>query len=192
VKIQDIRYGTSVKCNSESNGIPVLRIPNVVNGLNFDDLKYTSLIIEELERFQINEGDVLFVRTNGNKDYVGRTVVFPKVNEPHVFASYLIKVKLNIERISPQFFNYELALSKLKNQILNNVKTSAGQYNLNTEGIKSLKIVLPSMVEQEKITSVLSNVDELIQKQQMNKLKFENLKKGLMQQLLTGKIRVKV
>jgi len=46
--------------------------------------------------------------------------------------------------------------------------------------------------EQQQIASILSKVDELIQKQQNNKSNLENLKKGLMQKLLTGKIRVKV
>jgi len=52
--------------------------------------------------------------------------------------------------------------------------------------------MLSSISEQQKIASILSKVDELIHKQQNNKANLENLKKGLMQQLLTGKIRVKV
>ena len=58
--------------------------------------------------------------------------------------------------------------------------------------IKSLKLSIPPLKEQLKISSILSNVDELIQKQERDKYTLENLKKGLMEQLLTGKIRVKV
>jgi type I restriction enzyme S subunit len=189
--IEDIRYGTSIKCSSRPNGIPILRIPNIVKGLNFDDLKYASLTKEELKRLQVDEGDILFVRTNGNKEYVGRTITFPKMDTPHAFASYLIKVKLSKGKVNPYFFNYQLRLSRLKNQILNNIKTSAGQYNLNAEGIKALNIVLPSLKEQQKIASIISKVDELIHIQLIYMSKIKGLKTGLMQNLLTGKIRVK-
>ena len=50
---------------------------------------------------------------------------------------------------------------------------------------------LKDLDEQQKIASILSSVDSKIQKQQDYKSKLENLKKGLMQKLLTGQIRVK-
>ena len=54
------------------------------------------------------------------------------------------------------------------------------------------KILIPPLNEQQKIASILSNVDSQIYKQQEYKSKLKSLKKGLMQKLLTGQIRVKV
>jgi len=62
---------------------------------------------------------------------------------------------------------------------------------LNTSVIKSLSIKLPPIPEQQKIVTILLNIDAEIQKQKRNKSNLEFLKKGLMQKLLTGKIRVK-
>ena len=59
------------------------------------------------------------------------------------------------------------------------------------EDLEHLKVALPPLSEQQKIASILSNVDSLIQVQQKHKSKLENHKKGLMQILLTGRIRVK-
>jgi len=56
---------------------------------------------------------------------------------------------------------------------------------------KDLKFDLPSLPEQKQIVKILSNLDSLIQKQKQIKLNFKNHKKWLMQNLLTGKIRVK-
>ncbi|ACL69203.1 restriction modification system DNA specificity domain protein [Halothermothrix orenii H 168] len=58
--------------------------------------------------------------------------------------------------------------------------------------IKNLIIPLPPLQEQKKIASILSSVDEKIQKEQEYREKLEELKKGLMQKLLTGEVRVKV
>lgn len=58
--------------------------------------------------------------------------------------------------------------------------------------ISNLRIPLPSLNEQKKIASILSEVDERIEMYKTKKEKLKELKKGLMQKLLTGKIRVKV
>ena len=53
-----------------------------------------------------------------------------------------------------------------------------------------IKVIIPSIGEQEKIVSILLEVDKKIEEYENKKQKLEELKKGLMQQLLTGRIRV--
>ena len=55
-----------------------------------------------------------------------------------------------------------------------------------------MKIFVPSLFEQKQITSILSNIDSQINKEKLQKSNLELLKKGLMQKLLPGQIRVKV
>jgi type I restriction enzyme S subunit len=66
------------------------------------------------------------------------------------------------------------------------------KYVFKLEQWLKLFMPIPPIKEQQKIASILSNVDSQIQKQQEYKSKLESLKKGLMQKLLTGQIRVKV
>lgn len=66
------------------------------------------------------------------------------------------------------------------------------QSNLNLEFVKLLKIPCPPLQEQKKIAQMLSNIDYYIEKCQHHKIQLIGLKRGLMQKLLTGKIRVKV
>jgi type I restriction enzyme S subunit len=58
--------------------------------------------------------------------------------------------------------------------------------------LEKFKVSLPPLPEQKQIASILSNVDTQIQKEKLHKSNLERLKKGLMQKLLTGQIRVKV
>jgi type I restriction enzyme S subunit len=58
-------------------------------------------------------------------------------------------------------------------------------------GMEKLLIKLPSLKEQQKIADILSSVDEKLEVLLEKKVNYQELKQGLMQQLLTGKIRVK-
>ena len=82
----------------------------------------------------------------------------------------------------------------LQNQYekLRNISQGSNQGGLNLKIINDYKILIPLIVEQQKIASILSNIDSLIQSQRNNKEKLEHLKKSLMQKLLTGKVRVKI
>ena len=184
--IEDVRYGTSVKCTSESIGVPILRIPNVINGtIDFQDLKYATLSEEHVEKYKLRNGDMLFIRTNGNREYVGRSAIFDENTRAYAFASYLIRVKLKSNRIIPHFANIQFSIPVLKKQLFNNAKTSAGQYNINTQGLKSLKVLIPPLTMQERILSNISNIIKNIQTQCEYRASLQLLKRGLMQKLLT-------
>ena len=77
--------------------------------------------------------------------------------------------------------------------LLRNFAHGTQQPGLNLDIIKKFKIVIPTnILEQQKIASILSEVDAYIQSNQQYKEKLIKLKKGLMQKLLTGQIRVKL
>ena len=68
----------------------------------------------------------------------------------------------------------------------------SGQPNISQDFLKKFKIPFPPYPEQQKIASILSNLDLLIQQEKQYKEKLEKIKRGLMQQLLTGQTRVEV
>ena len=80
------------------------------------------------------------------------------------------------------------------NQFIKNtyVKTGTTVESIDFSGFKQYKIALPPLEEQKKIAAILLSVDEDIEGYEQEKAKYEELKKGLMQQLLTGNKRVKV
>ena len=70
-----------------------LRIPNIIHGnIDFEDLKYAVLPDSDIQRYGLREGDIIFIRTNGNREYVGRCAVYHQNSNIHAFASYLIRV----------------------------------------------------------------------------------------------------
>ena len=75
--------------------------------------------------------------------------------------------------------------------IIRNLSNDGSQKNLNLQLIKNIEIVLPPLLEQQKIAEILSMWDVAIEKQTLLIEKLELRKRGLMQQLLTGKKRLK-
>lgn len=160
----ETRYGTSQKCHTEPLGVPILRIPNVAAGsVNFDPLKYCELSDEELRRIQLAPGDLLFVRTNGSRDLVGRCAVFePRMVEETVgFASYLIRVRLDPRQVLPRYLAYFLNSTKGREEINQRRRTSAGQFNINSENLRSISFPVPPVQEQSRLIAMMEERDQL-------------------------------
>lgn len=68
----------------------------------------------------------------------------------------------------------------------------SGQPGINAEEYKGYKFPLPTIKEQQKIESILSEADAKIEKERLYRDKLQSLKKGLMEDLLTGKVQVKL
>ena len=100
-------------------------------------------------------------------------------------------INLNTSRINKVFFYYFLQTHQIKLFYLKEL-TGTTIANLSLKSIRKTPTVLPSNEEQQKIADILSEADAKIEKEQTQKTQLETLKKGLMQQLLTGKKRVKV
>ncbi len=94
------------------------------------------------------------------------------------------------EKVDPKYlFYYYLNFGE---KIVFNVAQGTKQQNLSEDVLKFIKMPIPPITEQKIIVQILVNADSKIQFQQQYKSNLENLKKGLMQKLLTGQIRVKV
>jgi type I restriction enzyme S subunit len=188
----DVRYGTSKASSDRGWGNPVLRIPNVVGDrLSLGDLAFVELPPAEVDRLRLQDGDLLLVRTNGNPNYVGRSVVFCRPDErTWVYASYLIRVRLN-DGLMPDFLNVFLGTERGRRELLRRVTTSAGNHNINSNSIRLISLPAPdSRRAQDRIVQLAdacrSHVDALQKKGNA----LEQLKKSLMDDLLTGRVRV--
>lgn len=82
------RYGSSSKTNDDVSGVPVLRMGNIQDGkLDYDNLKYLPQDHKEFPELLLNDGDLLFNRTN-SAELVGKTAVYRDIGKPVSYASY--------------------------------------------------------------------------------------------------------
>lgn len=152
----DYGYGTSTKCEYGAPGVPVLRIPNVQNGeVDLSDLKHAVDASLDLSKLFVAPTDLLFVRTNGSRDLIGRAAVVRESMEV-AFASYLIRFRL-LPDVSPDWVRVVVSSPLWRRHLENAAASSAGQYNLSARVLARLPIPMPDAKGQREI---LTKLDE--------------------------------
>ena len=94
------------------------------------------------------------------------------------------------ELVIPEFIYYQTLTHRFRGNGEANMSGSAGQKRVPTEFVRSYPILLPPLREQQKITDVLKACDEHLDTLREMTAQFREEKRGLMQQLLTGAVRV--
>jgi type I restriction enzyme S subunit len=183
-QLADFRYGTSAKCHTEVNGLPVLRIPNVLHGdINLLDLKHADLQDAEIQRLVLLSNDILFVRTNGNREYVGRCAVFD-LQDQYLFASYLIRARLDVSRLNPWFLTSFLRSDWGRKVLSPLIRTTAGQSNISVDGLKRILLPVPPVEVQNHFATIIGQTRLIAGKQascsSMVDSVFDNLLNGLL------------
>lgn len=149
-----LTYDSSRK--SELTGkIPVLRMGNIQESkIVWNDLKYSS-DEAEIEKYKLENGDVLFNRTN-SPELVGKTAIY-RNERPAIYAGYIIKIKTN-DKLNSEFLN--LCLNTIDaREWCNKVKTDGvSQSNINAQKLAEFIISTPSIVEQNEIVRRVENL----------------------------------
>ncbi len=182
------QYGLS--CASSSDGeTPMLRMNNILDGkLITSNLVYVSLSPKALKVFRLNKGDLLFNRTN-SYDLIGKTALFDREDD-FVCASYLIRFTLDQSKVIPSFVNYFFNTEKSRTYLRKLATQGVSQSNINPTTLKRrFVLIIPPLSEQKQIVTILSSWDTAIEQTAKLIAAKVQLKKGLMQQLLTGKKR---
>lgn len=182
----DVQYGLNL-ASSETGNIPMLRMNNIVNGEMTDTpLVYVSLESQLLQQYELEEGDILFNRTN-SMDLVGKVGIFKLVGK-YVFASYLIRIKVSKEN-NPYYVNMALNSHPIQCSLRSKATPAVSQANINSKSLRHTNILVPKdKQEQDSIVAKIDSIDHILLKEQDKTKKLERLKKSLMQNLLTGKV----
>lgn len=187
----EVRYGTSKKTDSDPNGVPVLRMGNIMEGrLLFDNLKYLPRGHEEFPDLLLELGDLLFNRTN-SWELVGKTAIYKGNPKPCSFASYLIRVRFNYQ-IHPDFFSFFINSVYGRQWISSVVSQQVGQANVNGTKLQALTVPLPPAEEQKAIVEEaerrLSVIEETEANIEAELRRAERLRQSVLKQAFSGKL----
>ncbi|CAM3616643.1 type I restriction endonuclease subunit S [Psychrobacter glaciei] len=160
--------------------------------IDTDNLDYVNIDVDEKQN-TVQFGDVFFTTSSETPEEVGMSsVLLKKTKEPIYLNSFCFGFRLfEIDKIAPAFIGYILRSSHVRRKIAI-LAQGATRYNLSKVQLLKISIALPSLEEQQKIATVLTNADKEIELFEQQLADLQQEKKALMQVLLTGKKRVTV
>ena len=159
---------------------------------SFEKLAKVSLVTDPTSDCLLQNGDIVFVRSNGSKELVGRNLlVYP--NDAKVsYSGFCIRYRMRDTKLTiPEYLNFILDSGVLKKK-LRKENQGSNINNLNQDILSELIVALPvDRNEQNGILQVLKLQDKVIELKEKRLAEKQRQKKYLMQQLLTGKKRLK-
>ena len=181
-------YGINAPAVEFSDDLPAyLRITDIDENGNYTINKRASVGDPNYEQFILKNGDIVFARTGAT---VGKTYLYKPADGTLVFAGFLIRFRTNEKLLFSQHLKYFTETKQYWDWV-KTVSMRSGQPGINAEEYATLKIPLPPFPEQKAIAQILSTWDKAIHQTEQLITQKEQGKKWLMQQLLTGKKRLK-
>jgi len=176
----------------DENGIVQIRMNNVTtDGLLILDSYLKVPVPDNVNDWILEDGDFLFNNTN-SYDLVGKSTIFKGVPFPCTFSNHFTRIRFRNNLVLPEIILYHFLILWEKGYFKSVAIRHVGQSAVHTKYLLKLKLPLPPLPEQQKIAEILSTVDKRLVLLRNKKEKMERIKKGLMNDLLTGKRRVKV
>lgn len=157
----------------------------------FSTLKFSGDMPEDL---LLQNGDIVFVRSNGSKELVGRSVLIDNVDYPLTYSGFCIRMRNLRQDIALNEFLLYCFWSHDFRQNLNRDSRGSNINNLNQELLSKLEVALPSLETQREIVQYLDqkceSIENAIQKKQRIAEKLLDYKKSLIYEVVTGKREV--
>ena len=172
-------------------GYKVSRIESIASGkINYQRVAQVGLTKEQKEKYRLNPGDILFSHIN-SVEHIGKTAYYDDAEELY-HGMNLLRLVPDTSEINPRYLHYLLTLGSVRDYFRLRCKKSVNQASLNQGDVYSLEISVPPLPEQRAIADRLSAVDAVIEKNEAALVQLKTLKRGMMRDLLSGRVRVKM
>jgi type I restriction enzyme S subunit len=175
---------------SDAVEVAYLRVANVQDGyLDLSEVKTVKIPPSHVSKYLLEDGDVL-MNEGGDFDKLGRGTIWGGEVEDCCHQNHVFKVRAHRSKLFPEYLAYWSASSFGKSYFIMNSKQSTNLASINSSQLKKFPVLVQSLDEQEKILGKLMAIDGNISKLELDIDKNKRIKKGLMQDLLTGKIKI--
>jgi type I restriction enzyme S subunit len=181
------QYGINAAAVPYSDKLPVyIRITDITEYGQYAPNPRVCVQASDVSGYFLADGDLVVARTGAS---VGKSYRYRIADGPLVFAGFLIRIRPNAQQLNPRFLEGYVACEKYWNWV-RLMSMRSGQPGINGNEYAQLPIVLPSIAEQTAIATVLSDMDTEIESLESKLAKAREVKQGMMQELLTGRIRL--
>lgn len=175
-------FRNGVNYNKSSFGVGV-KVVGVSNFQDYTKPRYADLdqINPEgivTERNILRDGDIVFVRSNGNRELIGRSLFIEQPPEEITHSAFTIRLRFTAPEVHPKFYAYSFRTPLIR-QALTAQGGGTNINNLNQDILNDLKVPFPPLQVQRRIAGILSAYDELIENNQQRIKILEEMARSL-------------
>lgn len=162
------------------SGIPLILVKNIKNGkIDVTNIPYvTEKDAQRLAKYRVKEGDIVFSRVGR----VGSSALIEKEHEGWLISGQTLRIRFNNPIINPKYINYFFQSDVFSN-ILSKEILGMTRDSINTTILSEISVLVPTLSEQEKIISIISRIDNLIELYDKIIQRTIKLKTNFMQQI---------
>ena len=166
--IGELKNGMNFNKNESGYNIHILGVGDFGNLFQIDDTDYLqtiSLNSNPSEEYILKNEDIVFVRSNGNKNLVGRCVLIHVGDEPCSFSGFCIRFRKSTKEVDACYLTYFLKTEESRRKLVGN---GANISNLNQKVLNEFVVSYPSMQEQQSIVATLDSLKSKVDRLQEN------------------------
>lgn len=182
-------FGSNLKSSDyTSDGVRVIQLQNIGDGEFIGDSEvFTSFEkAEELVSCNIYPNEIILSKMG---DPVARACIIPNDHDRYLMCSDGIRLAVNKRENDSYFICHYINSPYFRNQAENN-STGSTRKRIGLVTLRNLELIVPNGEEQSRIAKILVAMDSEIKSLEQTLSKARQIKQGMMQQLLTGKIRL--
>jgi type I restriction enzyme, S subunit len=162
--LAEFRNGINYTSRDFGTGLKVINVKDFKDHsvASFDALDEVDPTHVISENALLREGDILFVRSNGNRDLIGRTLFVAALHEAVTHSAFTIRARFTSPEAHPRYFAHLFRSPPIR-LTLSAHGNGTNISNLNQQILEMLPVPLPTQPEQARVANILSAYDDLIE-----------------------------
>ncbi|EJH1735823.1 TPA: restriction endonuclease [Escherichia coli] len=160
--------GTALKCLGVGDFKSLATITCV------DNIAEIELNTPPSAEYLLKDGDIVFVRSNGNKALIGRCLTIYPGKEKVTFSGFCIRYRIESTSVTPEYLNFLFRTPSVKQKMLSGGQ-GANIQNISQGTLSSLRIPIPPLEKQQAFSKVVSFHSELMEKMDINLVKINDM-----------------
>jgi type I restriction enzyme S subunit len=194
-KFADVTSGITLNQDREAadNGVRYLTVINVHRGrIDLTEVRHLEMRGNEAETKRIAPGDILVIEGHANSAEIGRAAIATEQEEGMSFQNHLFRIRVtDSEQVRPRFLVRALNSARIRRHWVATANTSSGLNTINRTALRRLILPVPKPTEQDTIIETLEAAEKVVTALKSQLTAARHVKQSLLQNLLTGKIRLK-
>ena len=194
-KFADVTSGITLNQDREAtdNGVRYLTVINVHRGrIDLTEVRHLEMRGNEAETKRIAPGDIMVIEGHANPAEIGRAALATEREEGMSFQNHLFRIRVaDSEQARPRFLVRALNSARIRRHWAATANTSSGLNTINRTALRRLILPVPKPTEQDAIIARLEAAEAVVTTLQNQLIAARRVKQSLLQNLVTGKIRLK-